>query len=92
MKKFHEPQSTADEVFVHLPFSLYHGWTTVLVILTAFEAFGNNAATEPAGVWTDVFAFLALYVIAPYYPEMASLTSLQVLPRGDRRDLRVLLL
>ena len=66
VKKFHEPQSTADELFIHLPFSLYHGWTTVLVILTAFEAFGNNAATEPAGVWTDVFAFLALYVLSPH--------------------------
>ena len=47
---------------MHLPFSLYHGWTTVLVILTAFEAFGTDATVEPAGVWTDVFAFLALYV------------------------------
>ena len=46
--------------FVHLPFSLYHGWTTVLVVLTAFEAFGNNANTEHAGVWTKVFVFLAL--------------------------------
>lgn len=60
MKKYHEPQSLADELFVHLPFSLYHGWTTVLVVLTAFEAFGNNAATERAGVWTKVFVFLAL--------------------------------
>lgn len=60
VKKFHEPQSIADEVFLHLPFSLYHGWTTVLVILTAFEAFGINAATERAGVWTLVFVFIAL--------------------------------
>ncbi|TFK88999.1 hypothetical protein K466DRAFT_546066 [Polyporus arcularius HHB13444] len=63
VKKYHEPQSTADELFVHLPFSLYHGWTTVLVVLTAFEAFGNNAAVEPAGVWTDVFAFLAFFFL-----------------------------
>ncbi|KAH9949008.1 hypothetical protein B0H21DRAFT_731178 [Amylocystis lapponica] len=40
VKKYHEPRSVSDEVFVHLPFSLYHGWTTVLVVLTAFEAFG----------------------------------------------------
>jgi hypothetical protein len=25
VKKYHEPNSTGDEVFVHLPFSLYHG-------------------------------------------------------------------
>ncbi|OSD01344.1 hypothetical protein PYCCODRAFT_1468775 [Trametes coccinea BRFM310] len=63
VKKYHEPQSAADEIFVHLPFSLYHGWTTVLVILTAFEAFGNNAATQPAGIWTKVFVFLALFFL-----------------------------
>ena len=66
VKKYHEPQSAADEIFVHLPFSLYHGWTTVLVVLTLFEAFGNNAATEPAGVWTRVCVFLALYVPPPF--------------------------
>ncbi|CCM01161.1 uncharacterized protein FIBRA_03209 [Fibroporia radiculosa] len=60
VKKFHEPQSISDEVFVHLPFSLWHGWATVLVILTAFEAFGVNAITERAGVWTKVFVFLGL--------------------------------
>ncbi|CAL1708104.1 unnamed protein product [Somion occarium] len=60
VKKFHEPQNLADELFVHLPFSLYHGWTTVLVVLTAFEAFGNDATTERAGVWTKIFVFLAL--------------------------------
>ncbi|KAI8975850.1 hypothetical protein BD414DRAFT_524686 [Trametes punicea] len=63
VKKYHEPQSAADEIFIHLPFSLYHGWTTVLVILTAFEAFGNNAATQHAGVWTKVFVFLALFFL-----------------------------
>ncbi|KAI0656674.1 hypothetical protein C8Q70DRAFT_921106 [Cubamyces menziesii] len=63
VKKYHEPESAADEIFVHLPFSLYHGWTTVLVILTAFEAFGNNAAVESAGVWTKVFAFLAFFFL-----------------------------
>lgn len=50
---------------MHLPFSLYHGWTTVLVILTAFEAFGVNAAKHHPGVWTKVFVFLALYVLSP---------------------------
>ncbi|KAI0055769.1 hypothetical protein BV25DRAFT_1921566 [Artomyces pyxidatus] len=63
VKKFHEPSSTADELFVHLPFSLYHGWTTVLVVLTAFEAFGVNAHTHAAGVWTKVFVFLALFFL-----------------------------
>ena len=62
VKKQHESTSLGDELFIHLPFSLYHGWTTVLVVLTAFEAFGVNAYTQRAGVWTKVFVFLALYV------------------------------
>ncbi|KAG6379211.1 hypothetical protein JVT61DRAFT_11659 [Boletus reticuloceps] len=62
VKKYHVPSGTGDEIFVHLPFSLWHGWTTVLVVLTAFEAFGNSLA-EPAGVWTKVFVFLALFFL-----------------------------
>jgi hypothetical protein len=60
VKKYHIADTWGDEIFVHLPFSLYHGWTTVLVVLTAFEAFGVNALTHTAGVWTKVFVFLAL--------------------------------
>jgi len=60
VKKQHSPENVADEVFIHLPFSLWHGWTTVLVLLTAFELFGVNALTQRAGAWTKVFVFLAL--------------------------------
>lgn len=49
-------------VWIHLPFSLYHGWTTVLVILTAFEAFGVDASTHPPRIFTKVFVFLGLWV------------------------------
>jgi hypothetical protein len=59
VKKHHSPQSVNDEIWVHLPFSLYHGWTTVLVVLTAFAAFGTRLP-DAAGVWTKVFVFLAL--------------------------------
>ncbi|KDQ49365.1 hypothetical protein JAAARDRAFT_165648 [Jaapia argillacea MUCL 33604] len=63
IKKYHEPQNINDEIFVHLPFSLYHGWTTVLVVLTAFEAFGVNAISHKAGIWTKVFVFLGLFFL-----------------------------
>jgi len=62
VKKYHAAQTTNDELFVHLPFSLYHGWTTVLVVLTVFEAFGTPN-TEPAGIWTKLFVFLALFFL-----------------------------
>ncbi|EIN12098.1 hypothetical protein PUNSTDRAFT_99515 [Punctularia strigosozonata HHB-11173 SS5] len=63
VKKYHEPSNVADELFVHLPFSLYHGWTTLLVVLTAFEAFGVNAHTHAPGIWTKVFVFLGLFFL-----------------------------
>ena len=105
VKKFHEPQSTANEVFVHLPFWLYHGWTTVLVVLTLLEAFGNNAATEPAGVWIRGCICLALYIPHPPYSArpapsppipypmtyLCSARATQILPRSDRRNIRLLL-
>lgn len=52
-----------DEVFLHLPFSLYHGWTICLVFLSAFEAFGVNAVTESADPWTKTGVFLSLVVL-----------------------------
>ncbi|KAF8621550.1 hypothetical protein AX15_007719 [Amanita polypyramis BW_CC] len=63
IKKRHTPEDISDELFVHLPFSLYHGWTTVLIVLTAFEAFGVDADVHRAGVWTKVFVFLALFFL-----------------------------
>jgi len=78
VKKHHSSQSTADEVFIHLPFSLWHGWTTVLVVLTAFEAFGVNALEEHAGVWTKVFVFLGLFFL-----EATAATYAFSSPEGD---------
>lgn len=35
-------ESLADELLVHTPFSLWHGWSLVLVVLSGFEAFGRS--------------------------------------------------
>lgn len=63
VKKHHSAKNYKDELFVHLPFSLYHGWTTVLVILAAFEAFGVDARDHRARIWTNVFVFLGLFFL-----------------------------
>jgi len=78
VKKFHSSASLADELLVHLPFSLYHGWTTVLVLLTGFEAFGVNALSHKAGIWTKVFVFLALLFL-----EATSAAYAFSSPQGD---------
>ncbi|KZS88663.1 hypothetical protein SISNIDRAFT_497831 [Sistotremastrum niveocremeum HHB9708] len=63
VKKYHAGENLNDELWIHLPFSLYHGFTTVLVVLTAFEAFGVNAYTHRPGIWTKVFVFLGLFFL-----------------------------
>lgn len=63
---------------MHLPFSLYHGWTTVLVVLALFEAFGVDARTHPAGVWTEICVFLALLFL-----EATAATYAFSSPEGD---------
>ncbi|KAG7090922.1 hypothetical protein E1B28_009996 [Marasmius oreades] len=78
VKKHHSSQNTADELFTHLPFSLYHGWTTVLVVLTAFEAFGVDALEKPAGIWTKVFVFLGMFFL-----EATAATYAFSSPEGD---------
>jgi hypothetical protein len=78
VKKYHISETLTDELFVHIPFSLYHGWTTVLVILTAFEAFGVNKHTHHAGIWTKVFVFLALFFL-----EATAATYAFSTPEGD---------
>ncbi|PAV14616.1 membrane permease [Pyrrhoderma noxium] len=78
VKKNHASTSWPDELFIHLPFSLYHGWTTVLVILSLFEAFGVNAITHRPGVWTKVFVFLALFFL-----EATAATYAFSCPEGD---------
>jgi len=78
VKKHHTPQSIWDELLVHLPFSLYHGWTTVLVVLCLFEAFGVNALKQPADIWTKIFVFLALLFL-----EATAATYAFSSPEGD---------
>jgi hypothetical protein len=50
-------------VFVQVPFSLYHGWTVVLVVLSGFEAFGIDARKHKLDVLTKALAFVALFFL-----------------------------
>ncbi|GAC92988.1 hypothetical protein PHSY_000548 [Pseudozyma hubeiensis SY62] len=60
LKVHHTANNLADTVFVHLPFSLYHGFVVVLLFVTGFEAFGVNAMTHKAGIITKIVVFLSL--------------------------------
>ncbi|KAG7575418.1 hypothetical protein FFLO_00237 [Filobasidium floriforme] len=54
-------ETIADELLVHTPFSLWHGWSLVLVVLSGFEAFGRSVHSHGGhtGAWTKVFVFFA---------------------------------
>ncbi|EIW84306.1 hypothetical protein CONPUDRAFT_100266 [Coniophora puteana RWD-64-598 SS2] len=60
----HVPSRTiSDELFVNLPFSLYHGWTTVLILTAAFDSFGVDASVEPLTGWTKAIFIGSLFVL-----------------------------
>lgn len=63
LKKQHLPKSMGDELFVHLPFSMWYAWTAVMVFLTAFEAFGVDAGKDPDGIWTGPLVFLVFCIL-----------------------------
>jgi len=41
------PKSIGDTLFVHLPFSLWHAWSIVLVIISAFSLFTQCVLFSP---------------------------------------------
>jgi hypothetical protein len=64
IKTAHRRETLAQEVFVHAPFSLWHGFSIVLVVISGFTAFGRDAAKHPhVGLWSKVFVFLAFVSI-----------------------------
>lgn len=58
------PKSGATAIFVHTPWSLWHAWTVVLVIVSGFGAFGRDAAHHHAGIGTRVCVIIALVFLA----------------------------
>jgi len=59
----HEPKDLTQTLAVHMPWSLWHSWSVVLVIVSAFAAFGIDVS-EPAGVATRVLVIIALIFLA----------------------------
>ena len=62
VKRHHAAENINDELWVHIPFGLWHGWTTYLVILTGFEAFGASTL-DHAGIATKILVFLSLFFL-----------------------------
>lgn len=56
-------KSIATAVFIHLPFSLWHAFSTVLLFVSGFTAFGKSTHSH-AGIFTDVFVCIALALLS----------------------------
>ncbi|KAH8926939.1 hypothetical protein BT69DRAFT_898253 [Atractiella rhizophila] len=56
---------TANLIFVHLPFSLWHAYSIAILVLSIFTAFGRDASgSHGAGVGTKVSAVIAVAWLA----------------------------
>jgi len=42
LRAHHKPDGVLDAIFVHLPFSLWHAWSIVTVLISAFAAFTHG--------------------------------------------------
>jgi len=74
----HPPKGAAQLLCIHLPWSLWHAWSIVLVIITAFAAFGKQQG-DHAGIWTKLLVALALVFL--------TLTSVGYAFYGDKGDI-----
>jgi len=75
----HKPQGVGQFFCVHLPWSLWHAWSLILVIISAFAAFGRDASHHHAGVWTKLLVAVALTFLA--------LTSVGYAFHGEQGDI-----
>jgi len=59
----HPPSDGAQLAFCHLPWSMLHAWSIILIIISLFAAFGKST-DQHAGVWTRIFVAIALAFLA----------------------------
>jgi hypothetical protein len=63
-----------DNLFVFLPIFAWHGWSAVMVAMTAFEAFGLDATKESAGTGSDLLVLFAMNGLMSTGVELAVLS------------------
>lgn len=68
------PGRLGDDLFVFLPIFVWHGWSVVMIAMTAFEAFGLDATKESAGTGSDLLVLFAMNALASTAMELAVLS------------------
>jgi len=75
--KEHAPKNLRDEVFVQIPISMLHAWSTFLLFEAGFEAFGIPQDMVP-GAWTKFFILFSVICL-----EATSAAYAFSAPEGD---------
>ncbi|CAE6500719.1 unnamed protein product, partial [Rhizoctonia solani] len=63
LREHHSSRSFHDGLWIHFLVSLYSGWSSFLLVVALFEAFGVDALTQPAGVGTKVSIILLMLLL-----------------------------
>jgi len=77
VKRENPPKNVEDEVFIHLPISMWHAWTTFVLVQAGFEAFGS-AQDRSSGSWESFFTVLSIISL-----ELVSAAYAFSSPEGD---------
>ncbi|KAF8597882.1 hypothetical protein BDV93DRAFT_452111, partial [Ceratobasidium sp. AG-I] len=78
LRKYHTSATLYDKLWIHVPFSIYHGWSTVLLVVAAFQAFGVDVLTRKANWYNESPAFFGLLFL-----ETMSFAYIFKPPEGD---------
>jgi len=64
LKTQNPPKNGVSAVFVHLPFSLWHAYSIVLLLITGATVFGRDKAHQHAGLGSKIAACVAIVFLA----------------------------
>lgn len=63
LEKNYPPASWYDKLFVHAPFSLWHGWIVFSGVINFFQVFTSVKEDGP-GVWSRIFVIIGILFLS----------------------------
>ncbi|KAI7853210.1 hypothetical protein BDC45DRAFT_442558 [Circinella umbellata] len=84
----HPAANWYDKLFIHAPFSLWHGWIVFSAVVGLFQAFSHTSEEGP-GVWSRIFVIIGLLFLTftsvgyvEYKKQKGDITSAFVIALG----------
>lgn len=63
LEKNYDATTIYEKLFVHAPFSLWHGWIVFSVVINFFQVVSHTNEDGP-GVWSRIFVILGLFFLS----------------------------